>query len=243
MRTRLSLLAVLVWHRCRAGGSGRAPSSSCEEGVPPPRCRREIADHTELRAGRGRAGRRHGGLAPFRAAPGSSRAEVLVTLEDVACRDRPEFAHAPPRASTRQTSSSALVRAVLDGPFEKGAGWHGDDTGVRAFRSRPGEGLFIIGIGLERSGVAGLELRAALPPRRAGAGRRRGDRSSASMAPGCAGRQRLAYLGPVGVVSGGDDARSDEARGRRRVPPAARRAAHGRRGRDHPFESRPGMDR
>jgi hypothetical protein len=79
--------------------------------------------------------------------------KVLITLEDLAPpRTTPEFAatHAAASLDEADVVIPRLVRAVLDrAPFEKSARM-GTVTAQESapFRTRPGEGLFVIGVGL-----------------------------------------------------------------------------------------------
>jgi hypothetical protein len=83
--------------------------------------------------------------------------KVLITLEEVAPPATvPEFSatHAAASLDEADTVVPRLVRAVLDRePFERSARM-GTVTAQESapFRSRPGEGLFIVGIGLEPLG-------------------------------------------------------------------------------------------
>ena len=85
--------------------------------------------------------------------------KVVITLEDLAPpKTTPDFAviHAASSIDEADVVVPRLVRAVLNGePFEKGARM----TTVTAresapFRSRPGEGLFVIGVGLAPLGAS-----------------------------------------------------------------------------------------
>jgi len=83
--------------------------------------------------------------------------KVLITLEDVvAPATRPEFAatHAAASLDEADVVVPRPVQAVLDRePFEKSARM-GTVTAQESapFRTRPGEGLFVLGIGLEPLG-------------------------------------------------------------------------------------------
>jgi len=79
--------------------------------------------------------------------------KVLITLEDLAPpRTTPEFAatHAASSIDEADIVVPRLVRAVLNRePFDKGARMPTVTTQeATPFRSRPGEGLFVIGVGL-----------------------------------------------------------------------------------------------
>lgn len=79
--------------------------------------------------------------------------KVLITLEDLAPpRTIPEFAatHAASSIDEADVVVPRLVRAVLNRePFDRGARMATVTTQESApFRSRPGEGLFVIGVGL-----------------------------------------------------------------------------------------------
>jgi hypothetical protein len=79
--------------------------------------------------------------------------KVLITLEDLEPpRTTPEFAatHAASSIDEADVVVPRLVRAVLNRePFEKGARMPTVTAQESApFRSRPGEGLFVIGVGL-----------------------------------------------------------------------------------------------
>jgi hypothetical protein len=83
--------------------------------------------------------------------------KVLITLEDIAPpATLPESAATHPAASLDEADTviPRLVRAVLDRePFEKSARMNTVTAQESTpFRSRPGEGLFVLGIGLEPLG-------------------------------------------------------------------------------------------
>ncbi|HSD65132.1 MAG TPA: hypothetical protein VLF95_00440 [Vicinamibacteria bacterium] len=158
MRLRLSILAILalLWPAITPAAGASAVVRVAEDGGFPPdtvRTIRSLAE-SELRA----RGVEVGEEAPapgreFVLRLGRLDKKVLITLEDLAPpRTTPDFAatHAASSIDEADTVVPRLVRSVLNRePFEKGARM----TTVTAqesapYRNRPGEGLFVIGVGL-----------------------------------------------------------------------------------------------
>ncbi len=162
MRTRLSVFAMLALASLAASPAAGASAVVivAEDGGFPPETVRTVRSLavTELRT-RGIDVRDEApaGDREFVLRLGRLDQKVLITLEDLAPpRTTPEFAatHAASGIDEADVVVPRLVRAVLDRePFDKGARM----TTVTAqesapFRTRPGEGLFVIGIGLEPLG-------------------------------------------------------------------------------------------
>ena len=258
MRTRLSLLAVLVLASLAAPAAAGASAVVvvAEEGGFPPATVQTVRSltTTELRA-RGVDVRDDatGASRHFVLRLGRLEQKVLVTLEDVALPATvPEFAatHAAASLDEADVVIPRLVGAVLDRkPFEKGARMGTVTTQESApFRSRPGEGLFIIGIGLEPLGASlgwsyeARRFRLGVLAQGAGEG---GSFFGIDGAWVPQDGNVSPYLGAgLGVVSGGDDA----ALGTKLEVGVEFFRLHGVRlmagvGAIIPFESRPGMDR
>ena len=158
MRTRLSILAVLALASLAAApvaGASAVVIVAEDGGFPPDTVKtvRSLAV-TELRT----HGIDVGDEAPapgreFVLRLGRLEQKVLITLEDVTLPATvPEFAatHAAASLDEADVVVPRLVRAVLNRePFEKGARMPTVTAQESApFRSRPGEGLFVIGVGL-----------------------------------------------------------------------------------------------
>lgn len=162
MRTLLSLAAVLVLATPAASWAAGASATVvvAEDGGFPAATVQTVRSltATELRA-RGVDVRNDPSEASlqFVLSLGRLDQKVLITLEEVAPPATvPEFAatHAAASLDEADTVIPRLVRAVLDRePFDKSARM-GTVTAQEAapFRSRTGEGLFVIGIGLEPLG-------------------------------------------------------------------------------------------
>jgi hypothetical protein len=162
MRTRLSVLAMLALASLAAAPSAGASAIVvvAEDGGFPPATVQTVRSLavTELRT----RGIDVGEETPIRDREfvlrlGRLDQKVLITLEELAPpRTTPEFAatHAASSIDEADVVVPRLVSAVLNRePFDRGARM----TTVTAqesapFRSRPGEGLFVIGIGLEPLG-------------------------------------------------------------------------------------------
>ena len=158
MRTRSSLLAVLGLASLAASpvAGASAVVVVAEAGGFPPATVQTVRSltTTELRARGVDVGDDPAAASrQFVLRLGRLEQKVLVTLEDVALPATvPEFAatHAAASLDEADIVIPRLVRAVLDRePFEKGARM-GTVTAQESapFRSRPGEGLFVIGVGL-----------------------------------------------------------------------------------------------
>ena len=161
MRALLSVVAVLVLTAPASAANG--PSATvvvAENGGFPAATVQTVRSltATELRA-RGVDVRDEPGEASrqFVLSLGRLEQKVLITLEDVVPPATvPEFAasHAAASLDEADIVIPRLVRSVLDRePFESSARM-GTVTAQESapFRSRPGEGLFVIGIGLEPLG-------------------------------------------------------------------------------------------
>ncbi|HSD65781.1 MAG TPA: hypothetical protein VLF95_03715 [Vicinamibacteria bacterium] len=162
MRTRLSLLAVLAlaWPPASTAAGASAIVVVAEDGGFPAATVQTVRSltTTELRARGVEVGDDPAGASRrFVLSLGRLEQKVLITLEDVALPATvPEFAatHAAASLDEADTVIPRLVRAVLDRePFEKGARM-GTVTAQESapFRRRPGEGLFVVGIGLDPLG-------------------------------------------------------------------------------------------
>ena len=156
MRTLSSLVAVLALAAPAAAAGASAVVVVAEDGGFPPEAVRTVRSltATELRA-RGvdvcsdseEASRR------FVLSLGRLEQKVLITLEDVvAPASSPEFTatHAAASLDEADVVIPRLVRAVLDRePFERSARMATVTAQESApFRTRPGEGLFVLGVGL-----------------------------------------------------------------------------------------------
>jgi hypothetical protein len=158
MRARLSTFAILALASLAA--TSRAGASAvvvvAEDGGFSPATVQTLRSLTaaELRS-RGVEVSLEGGVADreFVLRLGRLDRKVLITLEDVEPpKQTPEFSatHAASSIDEADVVVPRLVRAVLDRePFEKGARMSTVTAQESApFRSRPGEGLFVIGVGL-----------------------------------------------------------------------------------------------
>ena len=162
MRARLSMLAVLALASLAAApvAGSSAVVVVAEDGGFPAATVQTVRSltATELRA-RGVDVRDDttGARRRFELSLGRLEQKVLITLADVAPPATvPEFAstHAAASLDEADTVIPRLVRAVLDREsFEKSARM-GTVTAQESapFRNRPGEGLFVIGVGLEPLG-------------------------------------------------------------------------------------------
>jgi len=158
MRTRLSVIAVLALASLAAApvaGASAVVIVAEDGGFPPDSVKtvRSLAV-TELRTRGIEIGEDTGARdREFVLRLGRLEHKVLITLEDVAPPATvPEFAatHAASSLDEADVVVPRLVRAVLDRePFEKGARMPTVTAQESTpFRSRPGEGLFVIGVGL-----------------------------------------------------------------------------------------------
>jgi hypothetical protein len=164
MRTRLSLLALLALASLAAAPSAGASAIVvvAEDGGFPPATVQTVRSLavTELRT-RGidvveepRPQDRE-----FVLRLGRLDQKVLITLEELEPpRTTPDFAatHAASSIDEADVVVPRLVRAVLDRePFDKGARMTTVTAAESApFRSRPGEGLFVVGVGLAPLGAS-----------------------------------------------------------------------------------------
>lgn len=164
MRTTMSLFAVLALaspFASPAAGASAVVIVAEDGGFPPETVQTvKLLTATELRSRgidvRSDAGERG---REFVLRFGRLDRKVLITLEDVEPpKTTPEFAasHAASSIDEADVVVPRLVRAVLDRePFDRGARMPTVTAQESApFRSRPGEGLFVIGVGLAPLGAS-----------------------------------------------------------------------------------------
>jgi hypothetical protein len=156
MRILLSLVAVLALAAPAAAADASAVVVVAEDGGFPPEAVRTVRSltATELRArGVDVVTDSKDATHQFKLSLGRLDQKVLITLEDVVPpASSPEFAatHAAASLDEADVVIPRLVRAVLQRQaFERGARM-GTVTAQESapFRSRPGEGLFVVGVGL-----------------------------------------------------------------------------------------------
>jgi len=164
MRTRLSIVVVLALASLAAVPAARASAVVivAEDGGFPPETVRTVRSLavTELRT----RGIDVGDESPTRDREfvlrlGRLDQKVLITLEDLEPpRTTPDFAatHAAASIDEADVVVPRLVRAVLNRePFDKGARLSTVTAQESTpFRSRPGEGMFVIGVGLAPLGAS-----------------------------------------------------------------------------------------
>jgi hypothetical protein len=156
MRTLLSLVAVLALAAPAAAAGASAVVVVAEDGGFPPEAVRTVRSltATELRArGVDVVSDSSEASRQFVLSLGRLEQRILITLEDVVPpAPAPEFTatHAAASLDEADVVIPRLVRAVLARePFEKSARVATVTAQESApFRSRPGEGLFVIGVGI-----------------------------------------------------------------------------------------------